>query len=461
MVTDCPGPVSTRCLAELSARQECSAVAFLVDYEASEGNYLVDADGNRLLDLFGQIASLPLGYNDPAIRAALVANLSVSANRPALGVFPPKDWASQLESIARRFAPRGMGDSDLLTLSCGSTANENAYKTVFLARAAARRQGAPPTDEELSTALSNAAPGCPRYSMLGFDGAFHGRTLACLATTHSKALHKLDVPHFDWPSAPFPRLSYPLSTHAAANAAEEARCLAAVEATLVDSAAGRLASEIAGLVVEPIQSEGGDNHASPSFFRRLRRLAGDHAVAFVVDEVQTGVGPTGKMWAHEHWDLDDPPDLVTFSKKAQIAGYFARKELRPKEGKRIFNTWMGDPCKLLLLSVVLDEVARRDLLANATTTGARLRAGLDALASAYPTQLARVRGVGTFLAWTAPDAATRDATVRALRRRGVLVGACGDASVRLRPSLSFGPAHADVFLRLLGEVAKEAGHSRR
>ena len=113
-------------------------------------------------------------------------------------------------------------------------------------------------------------------------------------------------PAFDWPAAPFPKLRYPLEEHAAANRAEEDRCLARVE-ELVKS----FRVPVAGVVVEPIQAEGGDNTATPYFFQQLRRITKDNGVALIVDEVQTGGGPTGKFWAHEHWNLDSPPDIVS------------------------------------------------------------------------------------------------------------------------------------------------------
>lgn len=460
MVTACPGPNSIAHFKKLSEVQECSAVAFFVDYKRSFGNYIVDADGNRLLDCYSQIASLPLGYNHPSIIAALQdpKNLSILANRPALGVLPPMEWDQKLESICSKFSPEGMPPGtgcDITTMACGSTANENAFKAAFIAFMDRHRGGAPPTQEDLNSAMLGQAPGCPPLSILSFSGAFHGRTMGCLATTRSKPIHKLDVPHFDWPMAPFPQLTYPLEGNEATNAAEEARCLAEVEKILRDSAGGILANTIAGIVVEPIQAEGGDNHASPDFFRKLRALALQFKVTFIVDEVQTGGGVTGKMWAHDHWGLDVAPDIVTFAKKAQIAGYFSGPSMRPKEGYRIFNTWMGDPAKLLLLEVVLEEYERHGLVEAAAATGALMLGGLEAEAAKHGTLIGRVRGQGTFIAWSVNNTETRDAMVAALRAKGVQCGGCGAYSIRLRPSMVFGQAHAAEFLRIFGEVVND------
>lgn len=461
MTTVCPGPASMGLFEELGEVQECSAVHFFADYEASFGNYIVDADGNRILDCFSQIASLPLGYNHPRIVAA-VANPTmawVAANRPALGVLPPMAWAKTLSNVVRRITPESMRNipTDLMTFSCGSTANENAFKAVFISYMDKQRDGRPATQDALSSAMLNRSPGCPPLSILSFSGAFHGRTFGCLATTRSKPIHKLDVPHFDWPMAEFPKLMYPLHKFVEENALEEARCLAGVRELLEYSKSGMLGTTIAGMIIEPIQAEGGDNHASPSFFRDLRRMSADYDVSFIVDEVQTGGGPTGKMWAHDHWHLAEhglpPPDIMTFAKKLQTAGYFSTKEMRPSEGYRIFNTWMGEPAKVLMLQAMLDEYDENNLIENAEITGEYLQEGIKLVAQSVKGQglIGRVRGKGTFVAFSVNNTKLRDELVYALRQAGVQAGGCGAYSIRLRPSMVFQPVHAAEFIRILDE----------
>mmetsp|Transcript_18887 Transcript_18887/g.34995 ORF Transcript_18887/g.34995 Transcript_18887/m.34995 type:complete len:569 (+) Transcript_18887:79-1785(+) len=458
MVTESPGPKSLSHFKELAAVQECSSVHFFCDYSSSYGNYVVDADGNRLLDVFSQIASLPLGYNHPSITSALSSPEArvILANRPALGVLPNKDWPSKLDFVLREMSPPPHGeDWDITTMACGSTANENAYKAAFIKYMDTHRDGAPPTQEDLNSSMLNAAPGCPHLSILSFSGAFHGRTFGCLSTTRSKPIHKLDVPHFDWPMAQFPNLKYPLSRFEEDNKAEEAACLAEVEKLLKDSAGGVLSTKIAGMIIEPIQAEGGDNHASADYFRKLRTLAKKYNVTFIVDEVQTGLGATGKMWAHEHWDLEDAPDIVTFAKKAQIAGYFSSKNMRPKEGYRIFNTWMGDPAKMLMLETILREYKKNNLVENARITGGYIKECLHALQKKHQGIIGRVRGLGTFVAVTVYNTSTRDKIIYNMRQKGVEMGACGAFSIRLRPSMMFTPEHAAEFLRIFDEALAE------
>lgn len=138
---------------------------------------------------------------------------------------------------------------------------------------------------------------------MSFEGGFHGRLFGSLATTYTKPLHKVDIPTFsNWVSSPFPDLKYPLEKYQAENDKEETRCLTVAEERMKTPKA-----PIAALIVEPIQSEGGDKHASPRFFQGLRDLTKKHGILMIVDEVQTGGGSTGHFWAHEAWNLSVGP----------------------------------------------------------------------------------------------------------------------------------------------------------
>ncbi|KAG6027250.1 hypothetical protein E4U41_000993 [Claviceps citrina] len=370
-------------------------------------------------------------------------------NRPALGNFPSHTWAGILEAGVLKVAPNGLGN--VYTAMAGSDANEIAYKAAFMHRRQQER-GGPDVDfsaHELESVMANQAPGSAQLSILSFRSSFHGRLLGCLSTTRSKPIHKLDIPAFDWPQATFPQLRYPLDRHAEANARAEQASLDEVEHLI-----RTWHLPPAAVVVEPIQSEGGDNHASPAFFRGLRALTRQHGVLLIVDEVQTGVGATGRFWAHEHWHLPHPPDMVTFSKKAQTAGYYySSKALRPNRPYRQFNTWMGDPSKALLFAAIVREMDRLDLVRHTASVGDHLFRELDRLARSYPDQFRnlRGRGRGTFIAFDHPR---RDDFLARAKRFGVNIGGCGASAVRLRPMLTFQAHHADILVEALEKVAK-------
>ncbi|MCJ1392338.1 4-aminobutyrate transaminase [Xylographa bjoerkii] len=443
VMTAIPGPKSKKAIAELDRVFDTRSLNMLANYHNSFGNYLADLDGNVLLDVYAQIASIPVGYSNPNLLHAATSPDMASAliNRPALGNFPQHDWASILKSGILKVAPKGL--DQVFTATAGSDANETAYKAAFMHRRRQERGGADVefTQEEISTAMNNQSPGSPQLSILSFKQAFHGRLFGSLSTTRSKPIHKLDIPAFDWPQASFPQLKYPLSDFAIENAAEEKRCLEETE-YLIQS----YHNPVAAVVVEPIQSEGGDNHASPAFFQGLREITKRNNVLMIVDEVQTGVGATGKFWAHDHWDMSEPPDMVTFSKKAQAAGYyFGNPELRPNKPYRQFNTWMGDPARAILFRAIIEEIERLDLVNSTKHTGEYLYSGLERLAKQYPDQIQNLRGKGqgTFIAWDSPR---RDDFLKKAKGEGIVIGGSGERAVRLRPMLIFQKHHAGILL---------------
>lgn len=178
--------------------------------------------------------------------------------------------------------------------------------------------------------------------------------------------------------------------------------------------------------------------ASPEFFRQLQALCKKHDALFIVDEVQTGVGATGTFWAHEAWHLPTPPDIVTFSKKFQAAGFYMHPRLRPGQPYRLYNTWMGDPVRAMQAAKIVQEIKNNNLLDNVKEVGQYLQDHLKKIP-----KVENVRGQGSFIAF---DMDGRDAFLTEMRQRGVNMGGCGEKTVRLRPMLTFQRHHADILL---------------
>ncbi|KAJ2542139.1 hypothetical protein EV175_006082 [Coemansia sp. RSA 1933] len=436
-----PGPASKAALQRLSKLQDVRAATFVGDYSKSTGNYITDADGNSFLDMYCQIASIPVGYNNKAILEAAKSDQMATtlANRPALGVFPSTDWAQLLEESFMRVCPKGM--DMVFTTAHGSDANELAYKAAFLHYARKRRGAQAASKEDLESTMNNLPPGSPEVAILSFASGFHGRTFGALSTTRSKAIHKLDMPAFKWPRSPFPQLQYPLEKYQKENAAEESRCLAELERMLKTNEV-----PVAAVIVEPIQSEGGDRHASAEFFRGVRRITKENDVLLIVDEVQTGCGATGSFWAHEHWALETPPDMVTFSKKMQAAGFYHTRELMADQPYRNFNTWLGDPARAIVARAIIAEVLDNGLVEQVKVTGEYLTSHLKPLAIRYHRLLANVRGQGTFVAFDCPSPELRAELLDLMRLEGVNMGGSGDVAVRFRPMLTLTNRHVNLFL---------------
>lgn len=445
-----PGPKGKEAIAKLGEVFDNRCAYFVADYQKSNGNYIVDVDGNVLLDVYAQIASIPLGYNNPNLIKAATSEKMIRAlvNRPALGNFPGADF-EQIQRDLLKHAPKGQ-DQVWNGLS-GADANELAFKAVFFNYQSKKRGfNKPFSSEEEASCMENQAPGNPEIAILSFKKAFHGRLFASGSVTRSKPVHKMDMPSFQWPTAEFPAYKYPLEENAEANKQEDARCLALVEERFQN-----WQCPIAGVIVEPVQSEGGDNHASAEFFQGLRDITLKYDAKLIIDEVQAGCGATGVMWEHERYNISPPADLVTFSKKMQSAGYwFHDKELIPDQPYRQFNTWCGDPKGIILAAAICDEVADNNLLGPIKETGDYLYAKLDALQSQYSSLISNLRGKGKacFIAFDLTSGAVRADFLNKMKLAGVNVGGCAEVGVRLRPGLIFEKKHADIFIAAMEKV---------
>ncbi|HRI72292.1 MAG TPA: aminotransferase class III-fold pyridoxal phosphate-dependent enzyme, partial [Polyangium sp.] len=246
--TDLPGPRSEELRGRHQRYQDARTIHYYQDARQSRGNYAVDVDGNTLLDVYGHIACVPIGYNHPALLEAFRSERFawLSSFRPALGVAPPPEWVDLVEGAFMRCAPRG--HDRVMTVTSGAEAVENAIKAAFAWKARQLRQGRSWSTEDLDNVMKNRQSGVNDLKIISFEGAFHGRTLGALSATRSKPIHKLDFPAFDWPVVPFPANQFPLDAHVEENRALEAKALEIIETVFRDAR-----GTIAGLIVEPIQ----------------------------------------------------------------------------------------------------------------------------------------------------------------------------------------------------------------
>ena len=451
-----PGPRTRELAARGAFDMQGIYRSLVIDDVASLGPYIVDVDGNVLLDLFANFALGALGYNHPAILAVTrsAAFAHAAANPTSTPFVTTPSWFDFLEALERRYAPKGM--AKVFCVDGGGEGVEAALKVAFIVHAerARERAGQPRNPLELAEAEQHAVMDNHGTDavVVSFAGSFHGRGLGPLSATHSKVIHKADLPAFPWPTAPFPCNRFPLALHRDENARSEASAVAELEKILA-AHAGR----VAAVLVEPVQSEGGDRHASAAFYRKVQELAGAAGAAFILDEVQTGVGMSGTLWAHEQLDLPRPPDLVCFGKKMQMGGFFATAPFVVSQFGRMYQTKNGDRSRAMIAEAILAAVVDDGLLERARTVGAHFLAGLEDLARRHPSLVTEPRGLGLLLAFDLPTPAVRDDFLKRALGRGVFASYTGTRSVRLRPHLITENAHVDDALGVFDAVLRELG----
>jgi L-lysine 6-transaminase len=392
------------------------------DLERSRGSHLVDErDGKAYLDLFSNFASQPLGWNhpglaEPGFRERLLA---AATHKPANSDVYTRFFADFVATFAEIAVPPSHA-GHMFFIDGGTLAVENALKAAF--------------DWKTRRNLA-AGRGGLGTQVIHFRQAFHGRSGYTLSLTNTADPRKTEhFPKFDWPRVDNPKIAFPLESHLAEVEAAEARAVAQIEQALA-----RHGDDIACLIVEPIQAEGGDNHFRPEFLRELRRLADRNDFLLVFDEVQTGLGMTGSMWAWQQLGVE--PDLFAFGKKVQVCGFAANRRLDEvadnvfRVPSRINSTWGGNLADMVRSTRILEIVHDDDLPANAARLGAWLLDGLRALEAEFPHLLSQVRGRGLMIAFDLPGHDRRHDLIVEARGQGLLVLPCGPTSVRLRPFL--------------------------
>src|SRR5947208_2971914 len=198
--------------------------------------------------------------------------------------------------------------------------------------------------------------------------------------------------------------------------------------------------DVAAFIMEPIQGEGGDNHFRPEFFRAVRQLCDENDMILIFDEVQSGVGLTGKMWAFQHYGIE--PDMFCFGKKTQVCGFTSNDRIMDVErnvfveSSRINSTWGGNLTDMVRSQRYFEVIEEEQLVENAASVGAWFVGELERFGREIPNLVSNVRGLGLMAAFDLPSAELRDATIKAMMANDLMVLASGQTSVRFRPPLN-------------------------
>jgi L-lysine 6-transaminase len=426
----------------------------VVDLERSRGSVMVGAvDGKRYLDCYSYFASLPVGHNHPGLEHA---GFRASLLRAALSNPANSDvYTAEFAAFAQVFREVAMPKDfiHLFLVAGGSLAVENAMKAAFDWKVQLNR----------SRGLSRPDGSAGGDRILHFREAFHGRSGYALSVTNTDPVKTADFPKFDWPRITNPKLRFPGPRASAAEHAASAAEAAAAEAQALREIDAAFAADplgIAAILIEPIQGEGGDNHFRPEFLQKLRVLADERDALLIFDEVQTGIGATGTMWAWQQ--LGVTPDLVCFGKKTQVCGFMstARIDTVPTNvfhiSSRINSTWGGNLVDMVRAARYLQIIRDEQLVANAAAVGAGFHAALEQLAAEFPA-VTNVRGRGLMLALDLPDTAQRNALRTRCWDAGLATLACGSRSMRFRPALTFSAADVQQVIAILRDLLRTAG----
>ena len=406
----------------------------VIDLEASHGTVIVDAlTGAEYLDCYSYFATLPIGHNHPKLDDA---GFRASLMRAALANPANSDiYCPEFASFVGTFRDLAVPDEfpHLFFIAGGALAVENAMKAAFDWKAQRNR----------ARGIEGGAD-----KIIHFSEAFHGRSGYTLSTTNTEPVKIADFPKFDWPRVSNPKIRFPIDEAAVSEA--EARCVREIE-----EAFGRDPHGIAGILVEPLQGEGGDNHFRPEFLRELRRLADERDALLLFDEVQTGMGVTGAMWAFQK--LGVTPDVVAFGKKTQVCGIMSTDRIDEiptnvfAVSSRINSTWGGNLVDMVRCARYLQIMEEDGLVENAARVGERFREGLVGLEEEFE-PVSNARGLGLLLAFDMPDGEARDAVRARCWDAGLAVLTCGSRSVRFRPSLIFSESDVDRAIAILREA---------
>ena len=406
----------------------------ILDLEKSHDSWIVDKrDGSEYLDMFSMYASGCIGYNHPNILKNKDLLASVSLFKPTLSDIYTTEYADFMKIFNEIAIPNYLQNT--FFIEGGGLAVENALKVAF--------------DWKVRKNLKNGIEG-KGYQILHFKEAFHGRTGYTLSLTNTDPIKTKFFPKFDWPRIDNPYLSFPLNDDVISSVEEkEKNAINQIKEALKNNP-----NDIAGLIIEPIQGEGGDNHFRSEFFRELKSLSIEHEFLLIYDEVQTGIGITGKMWAHEHFE-DSLPDIISFGKKTQVCGVLAGDRLNEvenhafKRSSRINSTFGGNLVDMVRFKIILETIQEFNLLENAKTNGQYLLDEIIKLEEQFPAFVINSRGLGLFCSFDLPSPDERDQLVQETYKNNLIILGCGVKSIRFRPHLTVTKSEIDFAIDVI------------
>lgn len=409
----------------------------VLDLKRSRQAKVFDAKtGKEHLDFFSFFATSPVGLNHPKINNdEFKAELAeVATTKPSNSDIYTVQMAEFVDTFARIAKPEHF--KYLFFIDGGALAVENGLKAAF--------------DWKVRKNFQKGYKEEKGHQVLHFREAFHGRTGYTMSLTNTDPNKVAYFPKFNWPRIDNPKIKFPLEDNLEEVKKAEEKAIKQIHEAIANNP-----DDIAVMIIEPIQGEGGDNFFRKEFLQELRKIADENEILLMFDEVQSGFGLTGKMWAHQHYVN---PDIVSFGKKTQICGIMVSDRIDEVENNtfhkasRLNSTWGGNLTDMVRSKKFMEIIEEEDLVENARKLGEYLLNQLHSIQQDFPELISQPRGLGLMCSFDFPSGAVRDKFLKELHNNRVLMLGNGPKSVRFRPPLDITQSDIDEGLQIIRNV---------
>ncbi|KAF0153282.1 MAG: L-lysine 6-transaminase [Ignavibacteria bacterium] len=410
---------------------------FVLDIKRSSGLTLVDEkNGDEYLDFFSFFASSPLGMNHPKLNTPEFREELAEAamNKPSNSDIYTTQMANFVETFSRVAVPDFM--KHLFFVDGGTLAVENGLKIAF--------------DWKVRKNFIRGYKEEKGHQVIHFKEAFHGRSGYTMSLTNTDPVKIAHFPKFNWPRITNPKIKFPIEENLKKIISREDEAINQIYYAIKENI-----NDIAVLIIEPIQAEGGDNFFRREFHEKLREICSENEILMMYDEVQTGIGITGKMWAYEHYVQ---PDIISFGKKVQICGVMVNNSIDDisenvfKKASRINSTWGGNLTDMVRSRKNFEVIEEDNLVENSKIMGEYLLNNIKDLQNEFPEYVSHPRGLGLMCAFDMPSVEIRKKFLSELYNNKLIMLGCGSSSVRFRTPLTVTQKEIDKGLEIIRNV---------
>ena len=409
----------------------------ILDLNNSYRNRIVDErNGDEYIDFFTFFASSPLGLNHPKLNSEIVKEKLAKAavNKPSNSDIYTTQMAEFVEAFNRVAKPDYM--KHLFFVDGGALAVENGLKVAF--------------DWKVRKNFSKGLKEEKGHQVIHFKEAFHGRSGYTMSLTNTDVNKVKYFPKFNWPRITNPKIRFPLNSHL-----DEVLKLEQMAIEEIKNAIKNNPDDIAVLILEPIQCEGGDNFFRKEFFEQLRTITLENDIMLMFDEVQTGFGISGKFWTSDYFVK---PDIIAFGKKSQQCGIMVSERVDEiddncfKVSGRINSTWGGNLVDMVRSTEIMKIMEEEKIVNNVVDRGKYLMNRLTEIQKEFPQLVNNIRGLGLLCSFDLPDSDLRNEFRKIAEKEKLLILGCGKSSIRFRPMLNISDGELEEGLQIIEKV---------